>query len=76
MKRLADRLSAEIRYPPLSGSLGGRYKGAFVAFVRVILSRYGGGFATILAYLADGFGTQFVSTIAAQRLIASTTKPE
>ncbi len=35
----------------------------FVAFFCVILSMYGGGFATIPAYLADMFGTQFVGAI-------------
>src|ERR1700691_1185439 len=34
-------------------------KGLFVAFFCVILSMYGGGFATVPAYLADIFGTQF-----------------
>ena len=29
----------------------------------IILSMYGGGFATVPAYLADGFGTQFVGAI-------------
>jgi MFS family permease len=35
----------------------------FVAFFCVILSMYGGGFATVPAYLADMFGTQFVGAI-------------
>ena len=36
---------------------------AFVASVCVILTMYGGGFATIPAYLADIFGTQMVGAI-------------
>jgi MFS family permease len=36
---------------------------AFVASICVILTMYGGGFATIPAYLADIFGTQMVGAI-------------
>jgi MFS family permease len=43
---------------------------AFVASVCVILTMYGGGFATIPAYLADIFGTQMVGAIHG-RLITS-----
>jgi MFS family permease len=42
----------------------------FVAFVCVILSMYGGGFATVPAYLADLFGTQFVGAIHGRLLTA------
>ena len=35
----------------------------FVAFVCIILSMYGGGFATVPAYLADMFGTLYVGAI-------------
>jgi MFS family permease len=42
----------------------------FVAMVCVILSMYGGGFATVPAYLADIFGTQFVSAIHGRILTA------
>ena len=35
----------------------------FVAFFCIILSMYGGGFATIPAYIADLFGTQMVGAI-------------
>jgi MFS family permease len=42
----------------------------FVAMMCVILSMYGGGFATIPAYLADIFGTQFVSAIHGRILTA------
>jgi MFS family permease len=38
-------------------------KGLFVLAFGVILSMYGGGFATVPAYLADIFGTQFVGAI-------------
>ncbi|MQP67470.1 MFS transporter [Niveispirillum sp. SYP-B3756] len=42
----------------------------FVAFFCIILSMYGGGFATIPAYLADIFGTQFVGAIHGRLLTA------
>jgi len=42
----------------------------FVAMVCIILSMYGGGFATVPAYLADIFGTQFVSAIHGRILTA------
>src|SRR5271154_126140 len=42
----------------------------FVAFFCVILSMYGGGFATVPAYLADIFGTQFVGAIHGRLLTA------
>jgi MFS family permease len=42
----------------------------FVAMVCIILSMYGGGFATVPAYLADIFGTQFVSAIHGRLLTA------
>jgi MFS family permease len=42
----------------------------FVAFVCIILSMYGGGFATVPAYLADMFGTQFVGAIHGRLLTA------
>jgi MFS family permease len=45
----------------------------FVAFFCVILSMYGGGFATIPAYLADVFGTQFVGAIHGRLLTAWST---
>jgi hypothetical protein len=38
--------------------------------VCIILSMYGGGFATVPAYLADIFGTQFVSAIHGRLLTA------
>jgi len=42
----------------------------FVAFFCVILSMYGGGFATVPAYLADMFGTRFVGAIHGRLLTA------
>jgi MFS family permease len=48
-------------------------KALFVLFFCVILSMYGGGFATIPAYLADLFGTQFVGAIHGRLLTAWST---
>jgi MFS family permease len=45
----------------------------FVAAFCVILSMYGGGFATVPAYLADIFGTQFVGAIHGRLLTAWST---
>jgi MFS family permease len=45
----------------------------FVAAIAVISSMYGGGFATIPAYLADMFGTQFVGAIHGRLLTAWST---
>ena len=45
-------------------------KALFVALMCVILSMYGGGFATVPAYLADMFGTQFVGAIHGRLLTA------
>jgi MFS family permease len=45
----------------------------FVVFLCVIASMYGGGFATIPAYLADMFGTQFVGAIHGRLLTARST---
>ena len=42
----------------------------FVAIFCIILSMYGGGFATLPAYLADIFGTQFVGAIHGRLLTA------
>jgi MFS family permease len=43
---------------------------AFIAAICIILTMYGGGFATIPAYLADIFGTQFVGAIHGRILTA------
>jgi hypothetical protein len=45
-------------------------QGLFVAAVCIILSMYGGGFATAPAYLADMFGTKFVGAIHGRLLTA------
>ena len=45
-------------------------KGLFVAALCIILSMYGGGFATVPAYLADIFGTKFVGAIHGRLLTA------
>ncbi len=45
----------------------------FVAMMCVILSMYGGGFATVPAYLADMFGTRFVGAIHGRLLTAWST---
>jgi hypothetical protein len=42
----------------------------FVAFFCIIVSMYGGGFATVPAYLADLFGTQMVGAIHGRLLTA------
>jgi MFS family permease len=44
--------------------------GLFVGLFAVILTMYGGGFATIPAYLADLFGTRFVGAIHGRLLTA------
>jgi MFS family permease len=44
--------------------------GLFVAAMCIILSMYGGGFATVPAYLADVFGTKFVGAIHGRLLTA------
>ena len=53
---------------PLSAAAGSKLM--FVAVVCIILSMYGGGFATIPAYLADLFGTQMVGAIHGRLLTA------
>jgi MFS family permease len=49
------------------------WKAGFVAAFCLILSMYGGGFATIPAYLADLFGAQFVGAIHGRLLTAWST---
>ena len=53
---------------PTLGHMGAA--GWFVATVCIILTLYGGGFATIPAYLADVFGTQMVGAIHGRLLTA------
>jgi MFS family permease len=57
-------------YASLPGSAAAGSKLAFVGAVCVILSMYGGGFATVPAYLADLFGTQMVGAIHGRLLTA------
>jgi MFS family permease len=51
----------------------GGFLALFVLAFCIILSMYGGGFATIPAYLADIFGTQFVGAIHGRLLTAWST---
>jgi MFS family permease len=53
---------------PLAGKLGS--VALFVACFCLILTMYGGGFATIPAYLADVFGTKYVSAVHGRLLTA------
>ncbi len=53
---------------PLAGRSGS--VALFVASFAVILTMYGGGFATIPAYLADAFGPKYVSAIHGRLLTA------
>jgi MFS family permease len=53
---------------PLSGELGSVV--LFVACFCIILTMYGGGFATIPAYLADIFGAKYVSAVHGRLLTA------
>ena len=53
---------------PWSGHAG--YVSLFVGAFCIILSMYGGGFATVPAYLADMFGTQMVGAIHGRLLTA------
>lgn len=56
---------------PHAGAIGS--VALFVALFCIILTMYGGGFATIPAYLADIFGTQFVGAIHGRLLTAWST---
>jgi MFS family permease len=56
---------------PWAAHLGS--KALFVAAFCIILSMYGGGFATVPAYLADMFGAQFVGAIHGRLLTAWST---
>ena len=81
---VSDRLGRKLTYAvffalgivlyaaaPWSAHTGNR--ALFVALCCVILSMYGGGFATLPAYLADLFGTQFVGAIHGRLLTAWST---
>jgi MFS family permease len=56
---------------PTAASIGSKL--LFVSSFCIILSMYGGGFATVPAYLADIFGTQFVGAIHGRLLTAWST---
>jgi MFS family permease len=56
---------------PFAAHAGSR--ALFVLAICIILSMYGGGFATVPAYLADIFGTQFVGAIHGRLLTAWST---
>jgi MFS family permease len=58
-------LYASIPWTAAQGSLA-----LFVGFFCIILSMYGGGFATVPAYLADMFGTKMVGAIHGRLLTA------
>ncbi|KMO27995.1 MFS transporter [Methylobacterium aquaticum] len=81
---LSDRIGRKLTYAtffalgcvlyaaaPWAAGIGSQ--ALFVLFFCVILSMYGGGFATIPAYLADVFGTQFVGAIHGRLLTAWST---
>jgi MFS family permease len=57
-------------YAAIPSTAQGGSLALFVAFFCIILSMYGGGFATIPAYLADMFGTKFVGAIHGRLLTA------
>jgi MFS family permease len=59
-----------VLYASLPGSAGAGSTLLFVGAVCIILSMYGGGFATVPAYLADLFGTQMVGAIHGRLLTA------
>ena len=60
-------------YVSVSVLAGSKSLALFVASFCIIASMYGGGFATIPAYLADMFGTQFVGAIHGRLLTAWST---
>ena len=62
---LGPMLYAAVPFVGASGSVA-----LFVACVVVILTMYGGGFATIPAYLADIFGAKYVSAVHGRLLTA------
>lgn len=57
-------------YASIPSSASAGHKLLFVGAFCIILSMYGGGFATVPAYLADLFGTQFVGAIHGRLLTA------
>ncbi len=59
-----------VLYASIPGTAAAGSLALFVAFFCVILSMYGGGFATVPAYLADLFGTRMVGAIHGRLLTA------
>ena len=59
-----------LMYASIPSSAAAGSKLLFVGAVCIILSMYGGGFATVPAYLADLFGTQMVGAIHGRLLTA------
>jgi len=59
-----------LMYASIPSSAGAGSKLAFVGAICIILSMYGGGFATVPAYLGDLFGTQMVGAIHGRLLTA------
>lgn len=57
-------------YASIPSSASAGHQLLFVGAFCIILSMYGGGFATVPAYLADLFGTQFVGAIHGRLLTA------
>ncbi|HWW19921.1 MAG TPA: OFA family MFS transporter [Steroidobacteraceae bacterium] len=57
-------------YASIPWTANGGQRALFVAFCCVILTMYGGGFATIPAYLSDLFGTRMVGAIHGRLLTA------
>ena len=57
-------------YASIPSMAHGGHLALFVGFFCIILSMYGGGFATVPAYLADLFGTQMVGAIHGRLLTA------
>ncbi|BCM24172.1 OFA family MFS transporter [Methyloradius palustris] len=62
-----------VLYTALAFAAGAKSLALFGACICIIASMYGGGFATIPAYLADLFGTQFVGAIHGRLLTAWST---
>jgi MFS family permease len=60
-------------YGALTSLANAALLGVFGALVCIIASMYGGGFATVPAYLADMFGTQYVGAIHGRLLTAWST---
>jgi hypothetical protein len=59
-----------VLYASIPWTANGGQRALFVAFCCVILTMYGGGFATIPAYLSDLFGTRMVGAIHGRLLTA------